>query len=97
MERLHQANAYGCFLVGGSLNLILLWLIVKKSNDELRVYSIILLQSAVINLVYLLLYAVCVPVRGSSELELPSTLANPPHCRSYSSTQAGASATGWGP
>lgn len=62
MEQLHRINAYTCLLVGVPLNSALAWLIVRRSNDELRVYSRILLQTAVIDLLFLNIFALYIPV-----------------------------------
>lgn len=62
MDRVHQINAYFCFVVGTGLNLTLIWLILRKSSAELKLYSRILLQTAVLNLLFLILSAAIVPV-----------------------------------
>jgi hypothetical protein len=62
MERAHQINAYACFAIGTSLNATLVWLVVSKSDDELRAYSRILLQTVLLNLLYLTIFAAYIPV-----------------------------------
>jgi len=66
MESLVRTNGYVAFALGTGLNTTLLWLIVSKSRSELRSYSRILLQVAVINLVDLVITFLCIPVSDSS-------------------------------
>ena len=62
MEQIHHANAYFCFLVGIGLNVTLIWAIIKKSSEELRLYSRILLQIGVLDLYYLVVTFLAEPV-----------------------------------
>jgi hypothetical protein len=80
MERVHQVNAYLCFGLGTGLNGTLVWLIRTKPNTELRVYSRILLQSAAVNLVFLLISAAYEPVSSDSS---PSGLVDEPSMLDY--------------
>lgn len=51
-----------CLLFGGTLNGILIYLILRKTPPTLRVYSKILLQTCVLDLLFLVLTVVAVPV-----------------------------------
>lgn len=53
MDTVHRVNNYVSFIVGSTLNATVLWLVAKKSSKELRLYSRILLQTAVVDLVFL--------------------------------------------
>lgn len=53
MDAVHRVNAYVCFCVGICLNSILLWLVAKKSSENLRVYSRVLVQSVIVDTIYL--------------------------------------------
>jgi len=62
MESIHRLNGYFCFFIGVGLNTWLVWLVRKRSPVELRPYSRLLLQTAVIDLVYLTITFVYMPV-----------------------------------
>lgn len=62
METLVRANGYVVFALGTLLNSTLIWLIVRKSSRELRLYSRILLQVAVIDIADLVLTFLLMPV-----------------------------------
>lgn len=59
-------NATACFLLGVSLNITLIWLILKRSPTSLRTYSRVILQSALLNIVYLITTACYIPVQLAS-------------------------------
>ena len=59
-------NATACFLIGITLNTMLLWLILKRSPASLRTYSRVLLQSAVTNMVCLTATVLYSPVQLAS-------------------------------
>lgn len=46
-------HANACFFVGISTNGLLLWLVMKRTPSHLRDYSRILLQTVILNIVYL--------------------------------------------
>lgn len=62
MERAHQINSCFCFLAGVGLNCLLMWLIVKKAHGDWKVCTRILLQVAVIGLLYSVLNFISMPV-----------------------------------
>jgi Serpentine type 7TM GPCR chemoreceptor Srd len=62
MEYFHRFNSYFCFFVGLGLNTVLVWLVRSRSTSELKVYSRLLLQTAVTNFVYLTVTVVYMPV-----------------------------------
>jgi len=62
MDSVQKINSYLCFFVGSALNLTLLWLIIKRSSDEARPYARILLQTVVIDLVFLTMTFLYSPV-----------------------------------
>lgn len=65
LDSLILANANVCFLIGVALNLLLIWLILKRSPEELRTYSRVLLQVAAVNLVFLTFTVLVAPVQLS--------------------------------
>lgn len=69
-----QINGLACFTVGGLANLLLLWLISKRSPKELKVYSILLLQTCYTDLVTLILFFLAVPVGIESPKKAPKNL-----------------------
>uniref|UniRef100_A0A915DBF8 G-protein coupled receptors family 1 profile domain-containing protein n=1 Tax=Ditylenchus dipsaci TaxID=166011 RepID=A0A915DBF8_9BILA len=46
----HEFNAYLCFSLSFFLNILLMWLISKKSTKEMKQYSLIILQTCIIDL-----------------------------------------------
>lgn len=62
MEIFQRVNGYYCFFAGTGLNTVLVWLVRKQSTPELKVYSRILLQTAVVDLVYLTVMFIYMPV-----------------------------------
>jgi len=62
MERFHRINGYTCFSPGVTLNSALIWLVWERSPVELRVCSRLLLQTAVIDMAYLITAFVYMPV-----------------------------------
>ncbi|KAI1714652.1 serpentine type 7TM GPCR chemoreceptor str domain-containing protein [Ditylenchus destructor] len=61
MDTVHQINSYICLISGIALNLLLVWLIWKKTNGEVRHYSWILLQGCIVDSVYLLVASIVQP------------------------------------
>uniref|UniRef100_A0A915DPZ7 G-protein coupled receptors family 1 profile domain-containing protein n=1 Tax=Ditylenchus dipsaci TaxID=166011 RepID=A0A915DPZ7_9BILA len=59
---LHQVNAYLCFSLAFFFNILLIWLIWKKTTKEMKNYSFILLQTCVIDLCLTFLSAFVQPV-----------------------------------
>jgi hypothetical protein len=55
-------NATTTFLIGCTLNLAIIWLAFKRSPKALRTYSRVLLQTAVLNIVYLTVVFLYIPV-----------------------------------
>lgn len=53
IDTVHRINSCTCFFIGIALNSTMIWLIVKKSSEEVRHYSRILLQTAFVDLAYL--------------------------------------------
>src|SRR6185437_15691478 len=66
LDTVLSANATTCFVVGGALNLLLVWLTMRRSPAELRPYARVLLQVAVVNIAFLTATALCSPVQLSS-------------------------------
>ncbi|KAL3110726.1 hypothetical protein niasHT_011231 [Heterodera trifolii] len=48
--QIHRWNAFVCLLLGFCFNSVLIWLLLFRSIKEMRSYSRILLQTAVVNL-----------------------------------------------
>lgn len=71
MELAHQVNSCLSFAAGVGLNILLIVLIVKKAHGDWKVCTRILLQVAVIGLVYSLLNFVTMPVSHPIRPQLP--------------------------
>jgi hypothetical protein len=63
IERLHEANGTVCFVVGMGLNTVLFWLVQTKTNDDLRLYSRVLLQTVFVDVATLVAFFLVNPVR----------------------------------
>lgn len=61
-DSVHRLVAYVCFVVGIALNGTLLLLIWKRARTEVRVYSRILLQTALVGIAHLVLSFAYTPV-----------------------------------
>lgn len=57
-----QINGLTCFAVGGLSNLLLLWLIRRRSPKELKEHRILLLQTCYTDLLTLIIFFLTVPV-----------------------------------
>lgn len=61
-ERFHLINTSTCLVIGYVLNITLLWLISKRTPQEMLIYRPILYLSTITDLVYLAVYIVVQPV-----------------------------------
>lgn len=61
-ETFHLLNDIICFLLGYLFNWTLIWLIVNRTPTDMRIYRPILLQSCVIDLIYLAVQLIVQPV-----------------------------------
>ncbi|KAI1714856.1 serpentine type 7TM GPCR chemoreceptor str domain-containing protein [Ditylenchus destructor] len=61
MEIVHQINSYVCLCSGIALNSLLVWLIWKKTNGEVRYYSWILIQGCIVDSIYLIVASIVQP------------------------------------
>lgn len=73
MERLNVANGWLCLCLGLPLNALLIWLVVRRSPEELRVYRKVLLITALIDSFFLLMTVWVQPVSPPPPTA-PSTL-----------------------
>jgi hypothetical protein len=62
VRRLHRLNSLSCTILGTVLNLLLIWLIQKRTVKEMRVYSRILLQTCIADLVFLAVNELTQPI-----------------------------------
>ncbi|KAL3075236.1 hypothetical protein niasHS_014965 [Heterodera schachtii] len=60
--QIHRWNAFVCLLLGFCFNSVLIWLLLFRSTKEMRSYSRILLQTAVVDLLLSLANALVQPV-----------------------------------
>lgn len=69
--QLHLSNALLCFAIGTPANLGLLWLIRHRTGPELRLYSYILAQTALLDVALLLINVLFQPLflsRGADSM-----------------------------
>lgn len=77
MELLPRANTSVCFFVGVPANALLCYLIARHSPEALRVYGRLLLQTVVVNTLFLCIaYALC-PVIVSTEFGMMTYCVGP--------------------
>lgn len=65
-EQATRSNALVCFGVGMPLNVLLCWAIVKRSPGELRAYRKVLLQTAILDTIFLLVSFLVQPVSAAT-------------------------------
>jgi len=58
----HHVNTCVCFVLGQLFNIWLIWLVWKKTPKEMKPYRKILILNCVIDIVYLLVYGLTMPV-----------------------------------
>lgn len=76
--QLHLWNTYICFAVGAPANLGLLWLIRHRTSSDLRLYSCVLAQAALLDLFNLLINLFIHPLnlsRGNDSIQAGIGLA----------------------
>lgn len=61
-ERIVRTNAGVCLCLGLPINILVVWLIILRSPEELRTYRKVLLHTALVDLSYLLLSFLVEPV-----------------------------------
>uniref|UniRef100_A0A915CPT1 G-protein coupled receptors family 1 profile domain-containing protein n=1 Tax=Ditylenchus dipsaci TaxID=166011 RepID=A0A915CPT1_9BILA len=59
---IYQINAYIIFALGAPLNLLLIYLIIKKSEREMRQYRLMLIKTASLDLLVLVFDTLFIPV-----------------------------------
>ncbi|KAF7636793.1 hypothetical protein Mgra_00003739 [Meloidogyne graminicola] len=67
IREINEASAISAFCIGVTLNSILIWLIIKKSPKEMRVFSHILLQTCFADLIMLTINVLTQPIYTSDE------------------------------
>lgn len=62
MDSVHRINSAVCFLAGSALNSLVLCLVVTRTSEELRPYSCVLAQTALVDLASLAVNLLFQPV-----------------------------------
>jgi len=62
MDLVHRINSVVCFFLGTALNSLVLYLVRKRTSEELRPYSCVLAQTAVVDLASLAVNLLFQPV-----------------------------------
>jgi len=58
----HHINSLFCLFIGVSLNILLIWLIFKQTPKEKQIYSQILLQTCIADILLLIMGELVQPV-----------------------------------
>nr|CAD2164082.1 unnamed protein product [Meloidogyne enterolobii] len=67
IREVNEASALSAFCIGLTLNCILIWLIIRKSPKEMRVFSHILMQTCCADLIMLTINLLAQPIYASDE------------------------------
>lgn len=67
-EQAHHVNSAVCLSLGAPLNALAIWLIVRHSPEELRIYRKVLLQTATMDLFFLFLSFLVQPVGNGGKM-----------------------------
>lgn len=90
---MQRINCTMCFVVGGALNATLIWLICKRSGGELRDYSRVLLQTVAVDLAYLTVSFLHIPVGGPGDIGVGLEATHSIHTAQSSSSRSLSSVT----
>uniref|UniRef100_A0A914KQP5 G_PROTEIN_RECEP_F1_2 domain-containing protein n=1 Tax=Meloidogyne incognita TaxID=6306 RepID=A0A914KQP5_MELIC len=62
IREVNETSAISAFCIGLTLNCILIWLIIRKSPKEMRVFSHILMQTCCADLIMLTINLLAQPI-----------------------------------